>query len=1173
MNNLRKAAFYALVAILAGLAAIHQACAQQDVITTVAGGSGPNGIPGTDAVITNPFEVAVDAQGNFYFAARGQNQVFKVNSAGIITIVAGTGVAGYSGDGALAVNAELYAPYGVAVDGANPANVYISDSNNCLVRKVTAATGIITTIAGLVTTPTTGNPYSTCGYSGDGGLADKAELNLPLGLAVNPKTGDLYVADYYNGRVRKVAGGSPTGTISTFAGGGGGVGAANCGGSAPYGDGSAATAAYLCYPQGVALDSTVSPVNIFVSESSTGRRCTVREVAGANGDIYRLAGTYGSCGFADDEAATSALMNNPWQVDVSVSGGTTTVRVVDYGNQRIRQFPVTYKAGVPQPGTITTVAGSGQAGYCGDGGLATSACLYDPIGVASDSSGDFYIGDYVNNRVRKVTKSSGDISTVVGWVNRSYSSPVGVTNAPATGLQLYQPVGAFLDQTSGNLYIAGYEDPAVYEVNPSTGIANTIAGNGVAGFAGDGTNANNAGTELNLPQYVVKDANGNLYISDYGNCAIREVIASSGDITTIAGGSEGHLNGCGYSGDTGLATKAQLYNPAGMVVDGNDNLYVADYSNCVVRKIALGSGIITTVAGDHTCQYRGDGGPATLAALNGPDQVAIDGLGDLFISELSGERIRKVDGIFGFISTVAGDGAPGYTGDGLATANSLYEPGGVFADTNGNFFISDQVNDLLRWVDPAGTMVSFAGTPQRNGFGGDGGPATSALLEYPQRLSRDVAGNTYFADYYNNRVRKVTAFAGYGRSTAELNFTKQQVGTTSEFQPITLSAIGPITVSGITLPAGFAETDDCIGNALTTGETCEIDVTFTPAKAGITDGMLTIASNAYFNGAGGLSAQGNTVDLVGEGGGLSISGSLTFPTQLVGPTSTQTVTLQNTGNQVKLDSISFPGPTNFSVAGGTCAAGNTLNSGASCTITLAFKPYSGGLKKGTLTIASSDPASPLLAAVSGTATTLTVSPTSLAFGSVIDGETKTLDLTVTNSSEPFAITPNIAGAGFTILSTGNTCGGTLAAGKSCTLPVQFAPTAIQSYSGTLTLVSGNSYSPTVPLTGTGSTNISVSPTSISFTTITHGTKEASNLTLKNLGATTLSLATSFSGTGAAAYSIATTGNTCGTSLAAGAACALPVQFAPAAAQSYSASLLITTKGGTNPTVPLTGTGK
>ena len=1059
MKNLRHFAILA-ASIVPATFALPILVHAQDVITTFAGG-GPNGIPALNANLNSPLQLAIDAQGSIYFPDYLQNRVFKINTSGIISVVAGTGFAGYSGDGGLATAAELNSPNGVAVDGANPANVFIADTTNCVVRKVDQSTGTISTIAG----------KPPCSYSGDGGAADAAQLNQPIAVTIDPNSGDLYITDFNNGRIRKVAGGTATGTITTVAGGGGSsTSPNNCLGSAPYGDGGAATAAYLCYPRYVTLDTSTSPLNLFVTEANN-YRCTMREVVGSSEKIYQIAGTYNTCGFKDNVVATSGELYNPQQPAVTVSGAVTTVTVPDYSNNRVRQFTLSYSGGAPQPGTITTIAGNGSASFCGDGGAAKSACLDGPSGAVFDGSGNLFITDQSDNHVRKITKSTGDISTVAGWGNVNYSDPVGISDVPAAGLSLYLPAGVFADRDDDEVYIGGDVGQADYVSHSTSGLASVFAGNGVSGYAGEGSAASGPGTELNYPDQLTKDSSGNVYLADTNNCVIREIVASTGDIETVAGSPDA----CGYGGDGGPATKANLYYPHSVTVDADDNLYIADYSNCRIRKVASATGTITTAAGNGTCGYYGDNLAATKAELSQPQDVAVDALGDLFIADGTNNRIRRVDGSTGIITTIAGTGVAGYNGDGPASGVDLYNPTGASIDPNGNLFITDYSNNLVRWMDPAGTLVTFAGSPAGSpqgsyGFGGDNGLATIALLANPARTSQDGNGNFYIADQNNNRIRKVSAFAGYGRSTASLDFgEEQQVGTTSGYEPIFLSAIGPVTVSSITTTASFSEIDDCSGNALTAGETCEIDVYFTPAKGGVTTGKLTIASNAYFKGTGGLSAQGNTVALSGSAVGLTASGSLNnFPTQLVKQSSTQTVSITNSGALVKLTGLSIPGTTNFTVSGGTCAVGKTLATGASCTVSVTFDPTSTGTKEHSLAVASTDPASPLLVSVKGTGTQLTLSPTSLAFGTVSSGTTKALNLTVTNSNGSYTIAPTISGTGFTILTTGNTCTAAIPAGGSCTLPIQFAPTSGASYAGTLTLApAAGSASPTVALSGTG----------------------------------------------------------------------------------------------------------
>jgi hypothetical protein len=1169
MKSLMKAVFCLVSAFGLVLSA-----AAQDVVNTVVGG-GPNNIPGVNANQYNPYEVAVDAAGNVYVASSPLNRVFKISTTGIVSVVAGNGFAGYRGDAGPAVTAELNSPYGVAVDTASPANVYISDTNNCLVRKVDQATGVITTIAGDVTGPTS----TSCGYSGNGGKANAAELYYPYGLAINPSTNDIYFAEFNAGVVRKVAGGLATGTISVVAGGGGSATAGNnCGGSAPYGLGGAATSAYLCYPQTVALDTTANPVNVFISESNSGGHCDILEVVGSSKDIYEVAGSYAlGCGFTDNVNALKAQLNDPWQIHVSVSGTTTTVQVADYSNARVRQFPLTYKSAVPTPGTITTIAGKGEGGWCNDDGQpALNACM-NPVGIAYDASGNYYIGDYGSDRVRKVAKSNTYISTIDGWgpnggTQPNYSDPVGLTGVGGTA-SLYYPTGVWADPTTNNVYVGGYDGEAVYLWNSATNEITGFAGNGVGGFAGDGSAASSTATELNQPIGTAKDSSGNIYIADYDNCAIRQV-NTSGVIKTIAGGTSGALKGCGYTDSS--AVDSQFNGPNGVAIDSANNIYISDYSNCAIRKITAATDEVSTLAGGPTvgCGYSGDQGPAVKAQLNEPQEIALDSAGNIYFADQGNLRIREIVATTGNIQTVAGDGAGGYTGDGPATERTIYYPGGVTVDPNGNIFVSDTDNQILRWVTPTGQMLTFAGTVpggpiSSSGFSGDGGPALKAQFYQPAQISRDGAGNTYVADEYNHRVRQVTPFAGYGLSSANLSFETQPAGTVSDFQALTISAVGPTTISSISVSANFSEIDDCVGASLTANQTCEVDVYFQPAAAGKINGTLTIASNAFF------ANNPNTVALSGTGAGLKLSGSLAFGSEPLKTPVTSTLTLTNSGTAVSLSKIYLTTATVFTISGGTCSTtGGSLAAGGSCTIIVSFTPTVVGAQKSTLVIASSDPASPLLTGATGTGTEVKTSASSISFGSISYGTTLTSNLTITNTgTTAFTLSPAIAGAGFLISSTGKTCSTSIAAGASCVLPVEYDPTAVGSNTGTLTLTTNGGSSPVIPLTGTATTDVSVSPTSLAFGTIAHATTKVLDVTVTNVGKiASMTVSGAISGTGAADFVVLSTGNTCTTGVAPGKSCTLPVEFKPAAAASYAATLTITTNGGSNPTVALTGTG-
>jgi sugar lactone lactonase YvrE len=1166
MKSLMKLAICLMSAC--GLA-LSSSAQNQDYIKTVIGG-GPNGLPGTNANMYNPYQVAVDAAGNVYVASQQLNRIFKISTTGVETVVAGNGNAGYYGDGGQATAAEMNGPYGVVVDGASPANVYIADHNNCVVRKVDQATGVITTVAGVVVIPTSGNPYTSCGYSGDGGKANAAQFYNPSGLALNLTTNDLYIVDTAYGVVRKVAGGTATGTVTTVAGSGGtSDGQTNCGGSAPYGDGGKATSGYLCNPNDVTVDTSVSPANLFITEQS---RCDVREVVGATGDIYQVAGSYTlGCGFTDNVNALDAQLNQPYQMHTSVSGTTTTVQVADYANARVRQFTLTYTSNVPKPGTMTTIGGKGQGGWCNDDGQPVLNACINPVGIAYDSAGNYYLGDYGSDRVRKVTKSTTYIQTIDGWgpnggTQPNYSDPVGLSGVGGTP-GLYYPLGVWADPTSDNVYVGGYDGQAVYVWNSAKNEISGFAGNGVSGFAGDGSAASSTAAELNEPIGIAKDSKGNIYIADNNNCAIRQV-NPSGTITTIAGGTEGALKGCGYTNSS--AVDSQFNAPNSVAIDAANNIYIADYNNCAIRKITASTSEVSTLAGGPTvgCGYSGDQGPATAAQISGPQSVTLDGAGNVYFSDTNNARVREIVATTGIIQTVAGAGG-GYNGDGPATERDLSGPSGVTADASGNLFLSDSSNQILRWVTPTGQLITFAGTVPGSpissaGFSGDGGPALNAQLYYPAWISRDASGNTYVADEYNWRIRQISPFAGYGLSSANLSFETQPAGTVSDFQPITVSAVGPTTISAISITTGFTEIDDCVGQALTANQTCEIDVYFQPSVAGKVNGSLTISSNAMF------ATNPNKVLLSGTGAGLKLTGTLAFGVDPLKTTLSNTLTLTNSGSSVTLSKIYLTSATVFTISGGTCpATGGTLASGASCTIIVSFTPTATGSQKSTLVITSNDPASPLLTAATGTGTEVKTSASSIAFGSITYGSTVTSNLTVSNvGTASFTLSEAISGAGFSISSTGKTCTTSLAAGASCVLPVEYDPTAVGSNTGTLTLTTNGGSSPVIPLTGSATTEVSVSATSIAFGSISYGTTATSDLTIKNVGKVSFTLSESISGTG---FVISSTGKTCTTSLAAGASCVLPVEYDPTAVGSNTGTLTITTNGGSSPTVALSGT--
>ncbi|HLK62639.1 MAG TPA: discoidin domain-containing protein [Bryobacteraceae bacterium] len=339
--------------------------------------------------------------------------------------------------------------------------------------------------------------------------------------------------------------------------------------------------------------------------------------------------------------------------------------------------------------TITTVAGNGFGGFSGDGGLATSAALNLPQGVKIDGAGNLYIADFGNFRVRKVS--------------------------------------------------AG-------------GIMSTLAGTGQSGNGGDGGLAANA--SLNDVTDVAIDSAGNVYISDAGNHRVRKV-TPGGMISAFAG-----TGVQGYSGDGGQAASAQLNRPIGLVIDANNYLYISDSSSQNIRRVNLNSGVISTYAGNGTAAFSGDGGQAISASLMFPLGLAADGAGNLYIADAGNNAIRKVTPT-GIITTIAGSGVQaGFSGDGGPAARALLNvASGVGVDGAGNVFIGDSGNNRVRRIDAATGIISTIAGSANNGYSGDGGPAASALLNFPWGISVDPSGAIYVADRDNNRIRKISGSA------------------------------------------------------------------------------------------------------------------------------------------------------------------------------------------------------------------------------------------------------------------------------------------------------------------------------------------------------------------------------------------------------------------------------
>lgn len=1056
MRRLTIIAALMLAALLVSLPAL-----AQDVITTAIGG-GPNGIPALNANLYNPYGVAVDASGSFYIAAYNQNRVFKVNGAGTISVVAGSGAPGYTGDGVVggATNASLNHPYAVAVDTASPPNVYIADYQNCVVRKVTGSTGTITTIAGI---------GGQCGYAGDGGKGTLANLYFTTGVALDG-LGNLYVSDYNNCVVRRVV--LATDIISTY------VGNHTCGYT---GDGGAAASAELFYPYGLAVDSAN---NLYIGDT---QNVVIRKVTKATNKISTIAGNHTQGFTGDGGPATSAEISQAYGLAVNSAG--TTVTFADYTNQRVRQFTV--------GGNINTVAGTGTAcsGTCGEGGSAISAQLYYPVGVAVTSGGKIYVANNSNYAVDSFTVG-GNLNRVAG--NHSNTIETLATGVPWSGVELNYPFQIGTD-TAGDVFVADSNNFMVRKAVKSSGLVNFFAGNGTPGYLGDGGAATSA--ELRYVYGVASNGAGtNIYVSDTNNCLIRNV--SAGNINTFAGFVVSGSPRCGYTGDSGSATGAELSSPYGVAVDSKGAVYVADTANHVVRKVS--GGTINTIAGlGGLLGYSGDGGPAVNAQLYNPYAVAVDPAGNVFIADEGNCRIREINVVTGIITTVAGTGACGFTGDGLATSTALNAPQGIAVDANDNLFIGDTNNHRVRWVSPNGIMTTIAGTSSA-GFNGDGILATTATLYYPAGTAVDPAGDVLISDQYNGRVRSISAFPALGTSVGNLAFGLTSVGSTSTPQTFSVSALGPVTISNISTSGNYSEADNCPAS-LANGTTCTMYVYFVPTGSGTLAGNITINNNGYFN-------QTNTVGLTGVGSAILLTGApVGFGNQLVKTTSAgKAVTVTNKGTTaITMGAITLTNTTDYGIVSNTCpASGAVLAGGASCTITIHFTPKSTGPKRGSVVVNDSDPSSPQLIGLTGTGTSsVALSPSSITFPTTAVGTLSTATkITLTNNtgvSITLSATPLTATGPFVVAAATTTCTPSLviAAGGTCVINVQFKPTKVGFISGSLSVADTDITSPqSVAMQGYG-TGVKFTPTTLNFGTVTRNTQVQSTATITNVGTT------------------------------------------------------------------------
>ncbi|WP_188760748.1 Ig-like domain repeat protein [Edaphobacter acidisoli] len=424
-------------------------------------------------------------------------------------------------------------------------------------------------------------------------------------------------------------------------------------------------------------------------------------------------------------------------------------------------------------GIVSTVAGNGCVTdvACRTSGStpATQGSLNLPIAVATDGGGDIYISDTANNRIRKVD-TLGNITTIAGASES-------------------------------------------------------------AGFSGDGGPALTA--QINTPSTIVIDGAGNIFFSDVGNDAVREINVATGNISTIAG----TLGTAGFSGDNGPATAALLSAPEGLAFDANGNLYIADTGNNRIREIDT-NGTITTAAGDGSAAYAGDGGPAVLGELNQPWGITVSIDGNLYIADSGNNRIRAINLTTGLLSTVAGSNTASYFGDGGQASHALFNsPTGVTADAAGNLYVADHGNSAIRKINYVSGMISTIAGNGTGLFSGDGSSANRATLNFPYSMIVDQAGNLLIPDYLDLRVRKISAVLSV------ISYPTMKEGKTSEpmYQGIENDGNAPLNFSNLMATGTTSATLDfnpsdpltttcSTSQALSVGSTCTLGVEFAPVN-------------------------------------------------------------------------------------------------------------------------------------------------------------------------------------------------------------------------------------------------------------------------------------------------------------------------------------------------------
>lgn len=936
------------------------------VITTYVGGATTvcsaktdtygDGCTALSTILGSPWGQIADKQGNLYFTEFSHNLVRRVDAiTGIVTVVAGIPAGSTNtvcaaktdgaGDGCPATQATLHEPMGLAFDPFG--NLVIADYGNQLVRSINAQTNVITVIAGVIAPTASAGTAATAVPNNASPLpSGLTKVGEPSYVAFDA-AGNLYITTQTTQNVSVVVATNgaivpSTSLMYNLAG----------NGTAGYsGVNVVATTAELDNPRPITLDAAG---NVYVGDFQT---CDMRKITSpfqggtlnlSGAIITTVAGT-GVCSttVTSGGQATATLFEHTEDAKIDKTG---ILYVSQQNSPGDSVRAINYTSGV-----VTTFAGNGTRGNTNEGGPAATAEINGASGVSFDYSAHTFISAYTGNTIRRVSLGNVFPQQAVGGVSASQNVIAKATQAltlqsatitPSTSTEF--KVGTLTGcSIGGALALSAYcTVPIMFQpalpglrsqqivltdsnnVSSTIGLSGiglapaivfspgkitTIAGNGVSGPAGASGPASSS--QVDGPRGGMIDGAVNIFFADSGNNVIRRIDAVSGAISTVAG-----TGTSGYAGDTGAATSAQLHGPTKVAVDPAGNLYIADTGNNAIRFVDVNTGLISTIAGNGTLGYTGDGGPATAAAFSNPQGLAVDRGGNIYVADTGNNALRFFT-IGGPITTIAGNGTAGYSGDanpaGFAKLNG---PMAVIVDFSGDIFIADTGNGVIREISSSNQISTIAGTQGTNSNTGDGGVATNATLSNPSDIALDAAGDLYIA---SGGVVRLVNSAGV------------------------ISTIAGTGASGSYSGEGGAATSATLASS-----------TF----------------NIMLDGSANLYISDTLANRFLEAASATIP-SLTFTKQAPGSTgSSQVYTVLNVGNSpLVLSNLTVS--TNFVLQtsdASACTPTTTLTAGQSCTLTVAFSPTTGtsGTLTGAVTLTDN--------ALNGTAVTQTISLTGVA---------------------------------------------------------------------------------------------------------------------------------------------------------------------------------------------------